>query len=227
MSEQLRRIQFVTTYYSWLQGLRFIPLGLLGLGLAVWMSLFPQEPVQPKTHRPEVLLVVLGGLALSGSLYAVLGAYYRRRFGVVQATPLTRQRMVRAIVVSLVIGLALGALARLSRLGPGPSKGVLFVTLLLCGLGIIWYWHWTGRVVHHYLPVAAGFVGLSLLELLGANPVCALLQRLPFTTDSRCAGVTLSSAWGLSVIVLGVLDHRLLVRTLGTPPESEPEEVPK
>jgi hypothetical protein len=227
MSEQLRRIQFVTTYYSWLQGLRFIPLGLLSLGLAVWMSLSSLESVQPKRHRPEVLLVVLGGLALSSALYKVLGAYYRRRFGVVQATPRTRQRMVRALMVSLVVGLVLGAMAQLSRMGPGPSKGVLFVTLLLCGLGIIWYWHWTGRVVHHYLPVAAGFVGLSLLEVLGASPVCDLLQRLPFTTDSRCAGVTLCSAWGLAVIALGVLDHRLLVRTLGKPPESEPEEVPE
>jgi hypothetical protein len=224
MSEQLRRIQFVTTYYQWLQGLRFIPLGLVCLGLAVWMSLASLAQFRLRTHPVEMLVPLVGGLALAGALYAALGAYYRRRFGIVQPSTSTRQRMGRAIRASLIGGALAGFLVQLIRRADvmGPQVQ-MFLGLLASALGIVWYWHWSGRVAHHYLPVAAGLVGFGLLELAGASPVCALLKRLPFTTDSRCDLVTLGLAVGASVIVLGVLDHRLLVRTLG--PAPEPEEV--
>ena len=39
--------------------------------------------------------------------------------------------------------------------------------------------------------------------------------------------VTLTGSWGLAVLVMGVMDHRLLARTLGHEPESEPEVVPE
>ncbi len=227
MSEQLRRIQFVTTYYSWLQGLRFVPIGLVALALAAWLSVADPAQGDPKAQRLVARLVLLGGMALAGVLYAVLGAYYRRRFGVVQASAFTRQRMIRALGISSGIGLLLGGAMYLSRRAPIASETTVFLTLLASGLGIVWYWHWSGRVAHHYLPVAAAMAALGLLELLGASPVCALLQRLPFTTDARCAAVTLSSAWGVATLVVGVLDHRLLVRTLGHAPEPETEEVPE
>jgi hypothetical protein len=226
MSEQLRRIQFVTTYYQWLQGLRFIPLGLMCLGLAVWGSLASLEQVRLKTHPVTVLLPLVGGLTLAGVLYAVLGAYYRRRFGIVQASPATRQRMSHALSAATIVGLLAGLLVEPLRRAVVISPQVqVFIGLLLTALGIIWYWHWSGRVAKHYLYVAAGLGGWALLELLGANPVCALLQQLPFTTTSRCNLVTLSTACGASVIVMGVLDHLLLARTLGPEPEPEPGEV--
>jgi hypothetical protein len=229
MSEQLQRIRFVTTYYDWLQGLRFLPLGLFPLGVSVWLALPWREQVDAQTRGEVGLGLTLAGLALAAALYAWLGAYYRRRFGVVRRSPSTHQRMRRAILVSLGVGIAAALATRMLRAStPVSQEPPLFAMLLLAGLGMVWYWHWTGRFVRHYLAVAVGFVGLAALHALEVNPVCALLRALPFTTDSRCAGVTLTAAWGVAVLVMAVLDHRLLASTLGPEPESEPEseEVP-
>ncbi|HEY0092777.1 MAG TPA: hypothetical protein VGB96_00570, partial [Archangium sp.] len=100
--------------------------------------------------------------------------------------------------------------------------------LAVSALTVVWYWHWSGRVASHYLGVAGGFVLLAVLHALEANPVYALLRTLPFTSDTRGAAVTLVGTWGLAILVMGVMDHRLLVRTLGHGPEPEPEteEVP-
>jgi hypothetical protein len=216
MSEQLRRIQFVTTYYDWVQGLRFVPVGLLSLGMAIWLSLASTEP------RKQVgLVLVLGGGAVAAVLYGALGVYYRRRFGVVRGSANTRKRMWRAIGVSVVVGGVFGALFAASRKQLGSGSVPVALWMLVFALGIAWYWHWSGRVAHHYLAVAAGVGVLGLLDALGASPVCAVLQKLPFTTDSRCAAVTLMGTMGLAVLVMSVLDHRLLVRMLGDPPESE------
>jgi hypothetical protein len=227
MSEhQLQRIQFVTTYYDWLQGLRFVPVGLLSLGVAVWLAL-PGQEADVSAQRTRVRLVLGVGLILATALYALLGAYYRRRFGVVRMSPSTRQRMQRALGVSMGVGLLAGILSALLRASSASlTQGPVSWLLLLAGLSIAWYWHWSGRFAHHYLAVAAGLAGLALLQGVDANPVCALLRTLPFTTDGHCAAVTLSGAVGLAVIGLGVLDHRLLVHTLGSEPEGG-EEVPE
>ena len=217
MSETLRRIQFVTTYYDWLQGLRFVPLGLMGLGLAVWLAVSGEEKPRLREHPVEVALAV--GLAVG--LYAVLGAYYRRRFGVVRASASTRKRMVWGIGLAAALGLLTGGGAAVAQKLSGSTHLPVLVGLLLLGLTIVVGWYWSGRVAHHYLPVAGVVVVLGLLDALGASPVCALLERLPFATASRCAVVTLTGVTGATLIMVGLLDHRLLVRMLGGAPEPE------
>jgi hypothetical protein len=231
MSEQLlQRIQFVTTYYPWLQGLRFVPFGLVQLGFAAWLALPEPEGVDAKGRLGVGLLVLMVGQLLATGLYALVGRYYRQRFGEVQVSITTRQRMQRAIGVSMVVGLVVGLLTALIR-GSGrlPSGEVpLAWFLVVSALGVVWYWHWSGRVARHYLGVAAGFALLAVLHALDANPVYALLRALPFTSDTRGAAVTLVGTWGVAVLVMGVMDHQLLVRTLGNEPEPEAgtEEVP-
>ncbi|HEX8703939.1 MAG TPA: hypothetical protein VF815_34225, partial [Myxococcaceae bacterium] len=150
-----------------------------------------------------------------------LGAYYRRRFGVVRASASTRKRMAWAVGLGTVFGLlAGGGTALVEKLAGAPRVPVL-VGLLLLGLSIVFSWYWSGRVAHHYLAVAAAVVVLGLLDALGASPVCALLERLPFAAANRCVGVTLSGVTGAAIIAMGLLDHRLLVRMLGGAPESE------
>jgi len=215
MSESLRRIQFVTTYYDLLQGLRFVPAGLVGVGIAVWLTVSGVEQPRLWEHPVELMLAI----GVAGGLYAALGVYYRRRFGEVRASASTRKRMVWGVGLAVVLGLLTGVGAALAR-QLADSAHVL-VGLLFLGLTIVVCWHWSGRVVHHYLPVAAVVVALGVLDALGASPVCALLEQLPFASASRCGVITLSGVMGAALIAIGVLDHRLLVRVLGAAPEPE------
>lgn len=231
MSEQLlQRIQFVTTYYPWLQGLRFVPFGLVQLGFAAWLALPEPEGVDSKARLGVGLLTMQGGMLVATALYALVGRYYRQRFGEVRVSATTRQRMHQAIGVSVVVGLVVGLLTALIRGGAWtqPVELPLAGLLVVSALGVVWYWHWSGRVARHYLGVAAGFAAVAGLHALEANPVYALLRTLPFTSDARAGAVTLVGTWGLAVVVMGVMDHRLLARTLGQEPEPEAgtEEVP-
>lgn len=231
MSEQqLQRIQFVTTYYDWLQGLRFVPFGLVTLGFAAWLALpDPEGVVDAKGRVMAGQLVMLAAMLLATGLHALLGAYYRRRFGVVRRSATTHQRMQKALGMSVVVGLVVGLFAATLHKGFQVTEIPLSGFLFLSAASLVWYWHWSGRFARHYLGVAAGFAVLAALHALDANPVYALLRMLPFTSDIRAAPVTLVGTWGLAVIIMGVMDHRLLARTLGHEPEaeSEPLEVPE
>ncbi|WNG54614.1 hypothetical protein F0U59_07340 [Archangium gephyra] len=229
MSEQqLQRIQFVTTYYDWVQGLRFVPLGVVYLGFAAWLALPTPEGVDAKMHLAMGILVMLGASVLAMGCYALLGPYYRRRFGEVRRSVTTNRRMNRALGVSVVAGLVVGALTVVlhKSMQANPAEPPVVWILSVSAVGLAWYWQWSDRVAGHYLGVAGGFVAMAVLHAMEANPVYALLRALPFTSEARAAGVTLSGMWGLAVVVMGVMDHRLLVRTLGHEPEPESEEVP-
>ncbi len=228
MSEQqLQRIQFVTTYYDWLQGLRFVPFGLVQLGFAAWLAMPRPEGVDVKARMGVAMLVMLGGMLMATALYALVGAYYRRRFGVVRRSATTHQRMQKALIGSTVVGLVVGLITAWLRKATDLTEPPVSGFLLISGLAVVWYWHWSGRVARHYLGVAAGFVLLGVLQAVDASPVYALLRALPFTSDGQGAAVTMAGSWGAAVVIMGVLDHRLLSRTLGHEPEPEPEEVPE
>jgi hypothetical protein len=226
MSEHhLQRIQFVTTYYGWVQGLRFVPFGLMNLAFAAWLALPWPEGVDEKGRMGVALLAHMGGMLLATGLAALTGVYYRRRFGEVQVSAATRQRMQRALMISAGVGLVAGLLTALLRKATHITELPLSGLLLASALAMVWYWHWSGRFARHYLGVAAGFALLAALHAVEANPVYALLRTLSFTSNSRGAAVTLIGTWGLAIVVMGVMDHRLLARTLGYEPESEPEPV--
>ena len=216
MSESLRRIQYVTTYFEWVQGLRFVPMGLMGLGLAVWMAL-ADPPLRLREHP----VVVAVAVAVAAGFYVALGLYYRRRFGEVRPSASTRQRTKRLSRLALVAGLVVAGASDLIRWFGGPSQLPTLVGLALFGLALVYCWHWSGRVAHHYLVIAAVLLVLGVLDALGLSPVCALLKQLPSAPVDRCVDVTMVGAAGLVITALGVLDHLLLARLLGPPPESE------
>ncbi|QRK12569.1 hypothetical protein JQX13_22595 [Archangium violaceum] len=228
MSEQrLQRIQFVTTYYEWLQGLRFVPFGLVQLGFAAWLALPEPEGVDAKGRLGVALLAMLVGMLVAAGLYALAGAYYRRRFGEVRRSASTHQRMKQAIGASAVFGLIAGLLTAVIHKSTPLTGFPLSEILFASALAVAWYWNWSGRVARHYLGVAAGFALLAVLHALEANPVYALLPTLPLTSDLRGGAVTLAGAWGVAIVVMGMMDHWLLVRTLGHAPEPEFGEVPE
>jgi putative Mn2+ efflux pump MntP len=230
MNEQLRRIQFVTRYYDWLQGLRFLPVALALLGFATWGLLNPGA-IGEKPSR-ESGMVLAGGLLVALGLYWVMGQYYRRRFGEVrpsEATRRTRRTMLLTFVVA-ALAISLGSIALGAR-GPGEPLPVT-QGLVLGGLSLVAYWAWTGCFVHHYLGVAAVMAGAGLLHHLGFNPLCPMLHAAEAVSSRRCDVITLHAVSGLSLGVLAFLDHRLLVRTLrptlpeeeASEPASEPDE---
>ena len=228
MSEQqLQRIQFVTTYYDWLQGLRFVPFGVVQLLFAAWLSVPRPEGADAKGYFAVALLANLGGMLVATGLYGLLGGYYRQRFGEVRRSAVTHQRMQRAIGLSAALGLFAGLLTAMLRASTSASGLPLTEFLFLSAASIVGYWYWSGRVASHYLGVAGLFALLAGLHAVDASPVYALLRTLPFTTDSHGAAVTLAGTWGLAVILMGVMDHRLLARTLGHEPEAETAEVPE
>ncbi|MCP3140637.1 hypothetical protein [Pyxidicoccus xibeiensis] len=223
MNEQLRRIQLVTRYYDWLQGLRFLPIGLMLLVMAVFLASLPLEGGRP----PRLSLTVLevgGPVALV--LYFVLGWYYRRRFGDVKpsaATLQTRRRMMWTFVLAGLV-LSQGVVLALGRKSGEPMPVTL--ALVLAAGSLVAYWAWMGRFVPHYPPIAGGMLLLAGVHGLGFNPLCTLLHPGSSALDWRCEMATFHAVWGLVIVALSVLDHRLLVRTLRPPHAEEPDAQP-
>ncbi|GEN08473.1 hypothetical protein SAMN05443572_10698 [Myxococcus fulvus] len=218
MNEHLRRIQAVTRYYEWVQGLRFLPLGVVMLGFAAWMATLPSQAGLPHAVALGVL-----GLGLVGALvlYPVTGSYYRRRFGDVKPSQQMRQTRLRLVVLfglgGLLVGLGLAMLAR-----GEPLDGMAVTALLaLGGVTLLAYWAVTGRFAPHYPPVAVGMGMLALAHHLGLNPLCGLLHTQAPSSVMKCGFITVQAAWGLMLVVLSLLDHRLLVRTLRPAPVDE------
>ena len=224
MHEQLRRIQLVTQYYDWLQGLRFLPLGVLMVVVGAALAVLPAEGGRPPRLWPVVLAT---SLTVGFLLYAVLGAYYRRRFGDVRPSAATKQTRRRMMLTFLLAGLGLSQLVVLANMkGPGKAMPVA-LALSLGAASLVAYWAWMGRFVKHYPPVAGGMLVLAGLHHLGLNPLCARFHPGTSAPDFRCDMATFHVVWGLAIIAMSVLDHRMLVRTLRPPVAEEDDASPE
>ncbi len=220
MSE-LRRIQFVTRFFPYLQGLRLLPIGLGLLVLAAWAA-WRGSPGAVTLLRPERLpVLLLGALPILG-LYGLLGIYYRNTYGMVRQPWTTRRRVLRAMLTVSLLGMVMGILERSSAGTPAPMG--LFLGLL--GLSFTWCWVRSSFVAHHYFVTGVAVMIFAPAHPLGYPPVGALLQTLPFTSDAHCPEVTLFSTWGMALIMLGLLDHRMLVRSMRPIPDTEPDTAP-
>ncbi len=220
MSE-LRRIQFVTRFFPYLQGLRLLPIGLGMLVLAAWAA-WRGSPGAVTLLRPDRLpVLVLAGLPVLG-LYALLGIYYRQTYGMVRQPWTTRRRVLRAMLTVSIMGMVMGILERSGPSAPAPTA--FFLGLL--GLSFTWCWIRSSYQAHHYFVTGVAVMMFATAHALGYPPVGALLQTLPFTSDAHCPEVTLFSTWGLALVVLGLLDHRMLVQIMRPIPESEPGATP-
>src|SRR5678815_5112765 len=95
----LQNIRFVTANYSYLQGLKFLPLGVAMFGVALWANGL-RGPA-----RDLRLLVPLGlviGLALT---IVLIARYYAQTFGHVKRTPqsVRVERVLSALGVPLAL----------------------------------------------------------------------------------------------------------------------------
>lgn len=189
------RVRFVTRHYHQLQGLRLVPLGLF---LMVWAALDGLGYFDPARFPPGARVLVLTRVGFAfwlGLLLALAApAYYRYRYGSVD--PLdrgSRNRWITAAVIGFFV------LARVDRNLQWP---VSLQLLLVSASLFITVWH-DGRVRVHYLAPALVWLAASFWPPLNASPAARQIM--------------LFGLGGLTLIVCGIGDHLLLVRTLAAP----------
>jgi hypothetical protein len=184
--------------YSYLRGLLFIPSGALFVVAALgnWH-------VGPLKHD----WVFVAALLLVGAAYLLIARYYREHYG--RLTPSRRQEIRAA--VALAIGVAVmigGALLLRSRAAwsldlPVNAIAVSFAVVMLVSYAI-------GVGLHtHHVVIWGG------LLVIGALPVWN-------GDDPSNVGLVLC---GGAVMLCGIFDHRLFVRTFGSPKPPALEEV--
>jgi hypothetical protein len=187
---QRRDLETAAAKYSYLRGLLYLPLG----GLCVLAALGNWE-VRPFRHTWVFLLTALaiGAAALATS------RYYNENYG--RLTPSTRQQVRAGIGVVLAVALMLGGASLLRSHAswsldlPVNAIAVCFSLVMLVSYAI-----GIGLEAHHIVIWGTVLVAGALPVWNGADP--------------SNIGLLLA---GAGVIVTGVFDHRLFVRTFGPP----------
>jgi hypothetical protein len=208
VDRRLERIAFVTRRFGDLQGLRSASLGAALIVCVVFWTLLPDGFAPPSIHHLPLLAQMM-----MLSLTRGLDAYYARSFGralsegrhgAVSNQNLWSQPATRgpAMVITAMFVDALK-----DPYLPGISLGA--ATLAAYSSWVL-VRDWPERM-HHLIGLAAGVAGMLIASSL---PV---VQRSfsdpidPFTA----AGIVLSYAiFGLGLLAVGLLDHRLLVTAM-------------
>lgn len=187
---QRRDLETAAAKYSYLRGLLYLPLG----GLLVLAALGNWE-VGPLRHAWVFLVVALA----IGAIALAIGRYYNENYG--RLTPSTRQQIRAGIGVVLAVALMLGGASLLRSHSswsldlPVNAIAVCFALVMLVSYAI-----GIGLEAHHIVIWGTVLVAGALPVWNGADP--------------SNIGLLLA---GAGVIVTGVFDHRLFVRTFGPP----------
>jgi hypothetical protein len=197
MKENLERIRFVTANYNYLKGLLGIPPGIYFLlaagGIAGWWQLF--IPTQ-EGYVELVIFIALGGL------YWGLVQYYNRTFGRV-AHLSGNQKWV------IIFGFIAIAAIVINNLFDLP---VFLLGLAFAGMYLSFYISLKGRF--HYLILSMALVVVSCLPLISdIEPADKIWGHM---------GAAFCLVLGGGMIIIALLDHWLLVRTLPSAPDEEP-----
>jgi len=176
-------VRGLTSAFNSLRGLIFVPLGLYLLLGAGWWSWY------------EVWEPISGGLALIVLLISVwlVNSYYSRSFGEVEDDDRGRVRkawILGSLPVALLVSGMWDGITR-------PSISVFGLTI--AAFILLYAWATVGLRVR-YIAVCVLVVGVSFLQVLG------------IATYEQTHGVVLPVVLGTSLIVVGLVDHALLVR---------------
>jgi hypothetical protein len=184
----LDRVHWVIRHYAHLQGLRVVPLGLLFVASSAWRAGLRGRLPSGVSSRGAFMLGLAGAVALSFPIQR----WYRRHLG--RARPRSTWRDAAGLLLLTAGFLASTSFSESMRAVSIPALFVAFALLstLIASDGRRW----------HYGPVAASWILFSI-----AGPM-ALGPSIP--------DVWLDGLIGLSVIVCGVGDHRLLLSALTT-----------
>ena len=188
----LREVRAVTANYFFWQGLRWVPMGVALVLLAVGLLESAALPSAVREWGLWPLMIVALWLSTS-----VLGRYYRRTFGQVSADPEqhTRRTSVKWFVVYPAMLAAMVIDMKLTL--PIVVSGIVW------GAAIEAFRRSTGGGRRHYTVAAILLMVFGLLPLVGLIPT------------GKDAVSILIGAVGLVYIVGGILDHQALVRILG------------
>lgn len=187
--DRLQRLRFVTERYSHLQGLRLIPVAIPFLLSAMWRAGCLGWVPDTGGRGAEHWFAIVFALALVAA--AVLGLFYRRRFGEVQSAWRLRGRLT---LVSALIVLAV-AIWLQSRQPTMISLPLLVIGIVVGCLGVV-----DGLTRPHYLIVSGFCLVLAMLGTFGVAPHTRV--------------VLLDAVIGIGLIVIGLGDDRVLRRTL-------------
>jgi len=199
----LKRIRFVAENYAALQGLKFVPIGLLFYFVAFRDSGFSWAP---SMLQPGNQTLTLPLFALMIALYWLVGVYYRRSFGRVASVQSTDRAMLGGVVGVICVFAVYFLAAWVDAYLEPPVSFVM----LAVGALLVAQWWVTGRFRSHYLVVTAVVAGIGLLPLFGVLEVTAL-------SGTVGSGIIV----GTALITVGILDHLFLVRSMGTLPAEE------
>jgi hypothetical protein len=187
---QRRKLETAAANYSYLRGLLYLPVG----GLLILAALGNAQ-VGPLRHAWCFLLValVLGAVALA------ISRYYNQTYG--RLTPSTRQQVRATIALVLEVALMLGGATLLRSHAswsldlPVNAIAVCFALVMLVSYAI-----GVGLKAHHVIIWGTVLVAGALPLWHGPDP--------------GNIGLVIC---GAGVILTGVFDHRLFVRTFGPP----------
>lgn len=197
-----RRIQFVVTSFSYLQGLTAVPYGLALALTAVWANSL--------AGRAGAIDIVIISTLVVGLLFVawLSSRYYEREYGRAIASPPARR-------FDLVTSLAGGALA-LVAFGLDVSWDLPFSALGLVGASSLLFvyfraaWLATGRYLLHYPGLAAAGLLVSLLPAFG---LAGWWMRFGLRSQVLAICVVI----GLLYVVAGIWGHLLLIRLMPRP----------
>jgi hypothetical protein len=183
-----RRLQSAAADYPYLRGLLAIPLGVLFV-----VSALGNWQWGPLRHGS----VFVGAVLMIGLLCALINRHYNEHYG--RVTPSARQQLKVAAAGATGVALMIGTTMLLrSRASWSLDLPVNAIAAAFGLLMIVYYAVVVGLRAHHLLIWGA-------LLTVGLLPVWT-------GADPSNIGLVLA---GAAVIVNGVFDHRLLVRTLG------------
>ena len=195
--ENLNRIRFLTANYPSLQGLKYVPQGLL----AILMSLWGNSLRKPATDLTLPILFV----ALCSALYLLLDRYYANAFGKVQ--PTATQRWVEWL--SSIAGGVLGLVA--FAIDVSLKLPVSILGLVISAAFLVDYLRITrlakDRFLLYYPVMAAVMIVISISPLIGPAEWWRSIG-----INHPVLGVLMIS--GLLIVTIGFLIHLSLIRNL-------------
>lgn len=200
--EQFKRIRFVAANYSSLHGLKYVPMGLLAILMSLWGSTLRN----PATDLTFPILIV----AACGALYWAIDRYYAHTFGHIGRSNASVRLEWLIQIAGSVLALAAFAVDVSLRL-PVSTLGLVLAAVFLAD-----YLRMTrfmrDRFLGFYPLLAVLMIGLSVLPLVGPAD-----WWQAFGVKSPVLGVLL--IYGLLVVIVGILIHLFLVKSL--PPAQE------
>jgi hypothetical protein len=193
--QDLKRIRFVTTNYAYIQGLKWVPYGVWILLLVAVLQIRWRSPLM------TLALILLTAVVVVATL--LIQRYYNRAFG--QTRPALTYRLWEWGLGGVGGALAVVAIwLDLTRPLPVNLIGLTCAAAIVCDyVRLNWYakgWYRGYALVMAFLLTVAS--GLPLLGMPMRPTLLVVLMVM-----------------GVTLVVLGILDHRLLMGAMKPVPE--------